>query len=495
MGDQGTLRFMRTAGGLQQRNAVRKRLSSIRVKRLTFLTDHRMLTDIRPEDDNWEAGGRRYAEMNGGAHWDAESGQSFPASVTKGTDIVIGIELEINSADVDPVDCKIVGTCRGTSDLSAADASLVFEASFVLGTSAPSSLTLTGKKPLANEVFECPSWFIDWKTEVAGRVFDSGTSGPHHLYVTYDTPIPAGAPLVSPFGPVPPLLEDGITEKRMQAAVSLTEERWRGAINEIDKETGKPYDRNDPHTLVRFLMTWVDGYTLATADFNKVPQKYDHPRYLLDTTPGHVHRISAWPVYQFHKFLAECQAIVRFVRGVLMQIGCPGLVEFVVVYARSDQAAGAIALEDSVIPPDPDPSKYRPKTGTNRRLVRGLLRDFDHSQEGLQSLTDKVVFPPGDKYPTGQVILAGDILNTYEACLKFTYPVKDGKTRYYGGGVKRPAESAQMMLWCFKQLVWTVSSPSGDPGKPNSRVTEIAYPAGDPSTYYPDGDPNRWPLT
>ena len=102
----------------------------------------------------------------------------------------------------------------------------------------------------------------------------------------------------------------------------------------------------DPQRIVAHLMGIVEGYTLQTVCrkcghiFRKVrnrrqfmncpvcgtrpPEPVDHPQYFPN----------AWHLTDFLKYEAECQAIVRWVRGVICQVACPGTIETVVVWAE-----------------------------------------------------------------------------------------------------------------------------------------------------------------
>lgn len=453
MGDQGQLRFMRTADGLAHHDALRKKLLAVRIERLTFLDDHALLTDKAGADADWRTGGTRYVELEGGAHWTKT--KSFPASLTKGTTVRVEVEIAADPPDADAVEATIVGKPSGGTSSKPED-SLAFEGSFTLGGGggAVVKVTLTAKGPLADEVFDCPSRTFTWEVKVGKRSFDLGTTGPHHLYVTYDRPIPGGQPMPTPFGSEPAPLEDGITDKRMEAAVTLTEKMWRQAIEIDDPDTGKKMDRNDPHVLARILNATIPGYTLSPDP--TVPAEFGHAHYF--NNQPEMARTGAWPIHQYKEQRAECQAIVRYVRGTLLQIGCPGDVRLVVVYAHANVDGGATALVDSVLPPDMDVAKYRPDPETQKMyLSAGLHRDatrigvFD-GQLAFQrlSLADREV-------KVGELVEPHAVFNAFEACLEFTH---GGKTRYYGGGVAgQYFKSPQEVIGVFWGLVWTSVVP------------------------------------
>jgi hypothetical protein len=495
MGNLGRLHFMRTAGGLTHRNALRKKLVHLAVTELVFLDDHKMLTDIDHTSDNWGPGGTRLVEKQGGAHWRL-NGESLSASVTRGTRLRLQIHLSVDSSDADPTQCHITGTASLPEGDSGAPEAFTFVGSIVLGGSPSASITLSATKPLADQVFRAVDWTISWRAEVAGRTFDLGETGRHRLYVTHGTPVPGGEPLVTPFGADPPPKEDGITEKRMNAAVDLIERAWRYSIAQPSEA---PPDRNDPHLIARAIMSYVPGYTLSEPppgsttpdEYALLKDTFGHPAYF--KSPG-----GAWPIYDHPKALAECQAIVRFARGILMQAGVPGEAAFVVVYADADGPAGPErALVDSVIPRDSDSSKYR-LIENRMTLAAGLNRDSLRIHNGVPQtpwLADSIVEEPRPSYPNPEPVRNGTVLNKFEACMRFTH---NGLVRFYGGGIQfKTFETPQRVIRCFKQLVWTI--PVGNPKSPDWFVTEIAYPRpsigpdGEPEYYDPDGDPKRWP--
>lgn len=461
MGDQGQLRFMRTADGLSHHNALRKKLLAVRVERLTFLDDHKLLTDKAGASADWLAGGTKYTDLEGGAHW--TSSKNFPASVTKGTTVRIELEIAADPPDADAVEGTITGKPSG-EDPKKEDNPFHFEGPITLGggTGATVKVTLTAKGALADEVFDCPARTLAWEVKVGDRTFDLGATGPHHLYVTYDRPNEGGQPMPTPFGSEPAPQEDGVTDKRMEAAVQLAEAQWRQAVKIDDDETKKKMDPNDPHVLARILNASVPGYVLSPDP--SVPPEFNHPTYF------NAHG-GAWPLHHHREQRAECQAIVRYVRATLMQIGCPGETRLVVVYAHANVDGGATALEDSLLPPDLDAGKYQPSPG-GMRLVPGLHRNATREATVggvtvLQSLglADR-------KIEVGELIPSGTVLNSYEACLKFSH---GGETRYYGGGVAGSRfKSKDEVIKVFWGLVWTTQIPLGD-GAFVWRVEEIVH--------------------
>jgi len=443
-------------------------ITRVTVQRLVFLDDHKMLTDIDHTGEDWRRGGKRYVEKQGGAHW-LSNGHSYPASVTKATRLTIEIDLAVESADADPIECKITAIASLPAGDSGAPKAFTFETSAVLGGQPTARLRLVATEPLADQVFLAADWTLKWSAEAAARTFDMGRTGPHRLYVTFGTPDPAGHQDVTPYGNYAPPLEDGITDKRMDAAVVLAENQWRTALPVIAEAKGVSLDKNDPHDLVWALNTSVLRYTLTPDP--TVPPEFNHPKYF-EQKPG-PWQGGAWPVIKYREKLAECQAIVRCMRAIILQIGLPDRAEFVVVYAHEQVGGGATALVDSVIPSDSDASKYgpNPKTG-GMGLAAGLHRD--HQRIGLVGgvETRQVLGLVGGEVAEGQFFPEGSVLNSYEACLKFTHA---GKTRYYAGGViaERYETIEQVLVGVFWALVW--SSTVKTAGVKRTRIDEIVH--------------------
>jgi len=428
----------------------------VRIVRLSFVSDHGLLTDYDlpyTNLDRWLPGGTRY-KVKAPSEW-AED-HSFPISQTKNTRLSVIPEFEISTPQAAAVQAEV--QARAITELLgigprpewAFDGTTTFQGR----TSARTSLTANA--PLADLVTQhFRSLF--WDVTIRGCTYHAGSTSLHHVYATYGTPVPGGAPQKTPYGADPPVDEEGITEHRMRAAVVLAE-------RQIQRLSAT--ERNDPHTIVQALMALVRAYTLRRDP--AVPIEFDHPRYYPDLrknedgTPW-PRRGGAWPIADYYANYAECQAICRFVRGVLMQIGCPGTAEVVVVYADENVGNGKTALEDSMVPEDTRADRY-----AGNQLSLGLNRDqgrtvADHKE--FQALAADVV-------TVGEIIDPGQILNMFEACLKFTH---GGVTRYYGGGMPGSAlGSAQEVLkTAFSSLV-RVSYLSGHERKIERIVTTQA---------------------
>jgi hypothetical protein len=238
----------------------------------------------------------------------------------------------------------------------------------------------------------------------------------------------------------------------------------------VDPDTQIPLDRNDPHVVVGMLFSDFPKYTLTE---NAKLAAFNHPSYF-NSVGG------AWPMADHIAETGECQAIVRFIRAVLMQIGCPGEAKHVAVFADFDVDKGATALEDEVIPRDSDETKYTPdKKSGNMVLLPGLERDTGRpvvlkDPVSMKEVEIMVVLGLADSaVKPGELLEMKTVVNAYEACLKFTF---GGKMRYYAGGVKGEGiKTAQEVLHVFSSLVWwrTINDPT-QKGKEMNRVEGIA---------------------
>ncbi len=185
----------------------------------------------------------------------------------------------------------------------------------------------------------------------------------HTVFVTLGTPAtPADRP--------------GITLKRMREAV-----RAVGGTK-----------TTDPHSIVDKLMSQFATYNLDV-DFR-----------------------NAWQLADDLKTGADCQTIVRYVRQVLLMVGCPGEATFVVVWAGKDQPAKALVTRNAHVPNTVTPKQYRDAT----RQEWATLVDLDGRR------------------------------NLFEACLEFTH---GGRTYLYAGGVGRK-DNADEVLHTFFAMCW-----------------------------------------
>ncbi|OOG55626.1 hypothetical protein B0E48_13435 [Rhodanobacter sp. C03] len=334
-------------------------------------------------------------------------------------DLAVSVELTLQ---IEPPDaCSEVGDIRGESILNG----LVFEKTGV--TFAPGPLTLhmesAGKLEKTVHVL---SNSIHWSTTTSTALSDSTSDT---IFVTVDQPRDTGNHT------------HAVTRKRMRMAMELV----------------SPMASTNPHHVVHELMKKIPGYALKANP--AVPSKFNHPKYF--NNEG-----GAWPIADYIEYSAECQAIVRFARKIILQLGFPG--EAVMVYVYADPASPKTAKED-------------PESTAMPAL---------HHHPGY-SLVDQEVtehdvgrrYPPSQtKMPDGTTSMG---FNAFEACLKFT--AKNGpegksgslETHYYPGGENGSREkSADAVLkHSFQALVQFTSAwypNDDDPNKlPGLKITKI----------------------
>jgi hypothetical protein len=139
---------------------------------------------------------------------------------------------------------------------------------------------------------------------------------------------------------------------------------------------------------------------------------------------------------------------VRFVHGVINQIGCPGTVEAVVIWADPDVGGGATALENPL----------------GSATLHNKSKMIDGRVCGAALAATSAALAVGQTYPPRSM------MNMYEACLKFTY---NGITKYYGGGAGK-FDSPADVLKAFAALVWYSRAVLPD-GSTVNRIEEIVH--------------------
>jgi hypothetical protein len=214
--------------------------------------------------------------------------------------------------------------------------------------------------------------------------------------------------------------EEGVTLRRMDTAVE-----WVAPMNTLD-----------PHDIASGLMGRFPGYVLIPSP--RVPKQYKHPSYFNN-------KGGAWPMTEYVEESGECQAIVRLFRGMFWQLGIPGQVETIVVWADPNVENGEVALSENW--------EENPSAGLDAvRIVNG--------QRWAAALVDGPV-KEGGVYPPSHTRLRGGRLspglNRYEACMKLTHA---GVTRYYCGGAA-VFESVEPIIRVFWGLIWVSYLPDG----------------------------------
>ncbi|MGW8374958.1 DUF4157 domain-containing protein [Streptomyces sp. ODS28] len=316
---------------------------------ITFRSDHGML---RGNDDDWNADKPPYGEPE----WFVDAAGtgivvSRPLSQTRGTPVRLDLGLNVVPEKAPPAPVRLTGR--------SAEPALNFDFSGTLQGGRNQTLPLASALPLPDTVTGLENRLIVWEMEWGGWKHELARSR-HDVYVTSG----------------PPLLPAEVTAKRMRTATRL--------VGEVARRLGSL----DPHPLVSGIMSTWGAYNLDVQ---------------LD---------NAWELADDLRRGAQCIDIVRFVQGMLQQVGVPGVAVAVTVWAK---------------PTSPDvPEEH------------GTLEGVGHPTQAnwWAALMD-----------------ANGCANNFEAALRFDY---GGLRRYYPGGVSmsRIYSTALDVLHVFQCLVW-----------------------------------------
>jgi hypothetical protein len=358
-------------------------LTKVEAKTITFSGNHALM---KVNTTDWTQTGPAHTTPE----WTKGNSETRPASYTKGGSVALDLTVDW---------ARIKGPAEPISMTGAARfGNLNFTGSGEVRGSGAQPLTMSGAPALEDKV-QMLSGSIQWNAHGQNNGVDyaSGSSTGHKLFVTYNTPESVAGSR-----------EEGITEKRMEAAVPLVARA----------------NTNDPHDIVAYLMSRFDHYTLRPHP--SVPAEFDHPTYFNDIG-------GAWPMADYINRSGECQAIVRFVRAAIKQVGVPGTADLVVVWSDPDVNGGSTALEE-VSPPG---GGLNGKT----KVVGG--------KTWYACLVD--TYPvEGQIYDTQELNAHYMGLNNFEACLRFEH---GGVKRYYGGGAGAYTSANQVLL-AFYALAW-----------------------------------------
>ena len=346
-----------------------KPISLIKIISVKFMSDHDVLINYDEGWRNWTKKSGRFPKPE----WTATDQHPVSHSM----DFPMTIELTI---DVSPGDaCPVEGILRGQGPVD-----LVFEKKPITFKPGKTTLTLRSSKRLPKKIQE-----LDFKVywTAVGNKSELGAPGllavtPSHtentVFVTLDTP---STPEESP----------GITLRRMRQAV-----RHAGAAGSIE-----------PHAIVSHVMSKWPHYNPNRGLSNAWLLAKDEK----DPDTGEL-------------IAADCQTIVRYVRNVIMMVGCPGDAEFIVVWAKVKTP------DKGEVNPGPTPNVVEPAQFRDPRV-----------SSIIAGLADRDL-----------------VLNKFEACLRFTHPAGSqaaGDTKYYAGGVEGGVfDHPNEVIQVFSALVW-----------------------------------------
>jgi hypothetical protein len=366
-----------------------KRLTTLELISLRFWSDYGLIKD---EETKWTNTGKRYPVPE----W--VTGRDVASPIVHNLDKQVKLELTFRAGP--PGACPDKGTIEGTGPEGITFAA---DVTFKPGKQA---FTLTSPQSTPKEVKEISMAFA-WSAKTELAAFSGSTA--NDCYLTMNKPVSEGHQ------------EDGVTKHRARTAVAFV-----GETASLD-----------PHTIVDKLMKKFPFYTLKRHP--DVPAEHKHPTFFNETG-------GAWPMADSVGKSGECQAIVRFVRGVLKQVGCPGEAKTYVVWTDPNVDGGRTVLE----------AEYPRRTLHDRnKTVGGVV--------WVAALADR------DPVAVGTLFTPDTMgMNTFEACLRFRH---DGTTKYYGGGAG-VYDSYEKVIHAFHALVWFTWEIDGV-GNTNYRIQEI----------------------
>ena len=271
-------------------------------------------------------------------------------------------------------------------------------------------------KPLANLVGRIQQ-AITWTIKTGGKGVAAGASGPHTLYVTYGRPIDTG------------LVEDGVTERRMEKAIEWVEPTWsRGKKEPVDLIEAV-FSKFSSYILnLEMLPVEQRSYLLGNPAVMTALMDAGFATYMKNDKGG------PWPLAEYVRYGGECQAIVRLTRAIAHQVGLPGTLGIKYVSSEPADPTKTRILDDPSVDPD------GPMLGYTYALVDAEVvvgREY-----GVQ---DGVGF------------------NRYEAFLKYTDPANT--VTWFGGGIGRI--DSHIRAEDLVRVFWGLAATSA--GGPESR--------------------------
>jgi hypothetical protein len=334
-------------------------IQSINIVSVKFLSDHDLLKDYTTD---WGDGGARFPKPE----W--TPGQQYPISHTMDKEV----QIELTYAVLPPNACEETGDIRGEGP-----GGVIFEKKGIKFRPGTDTVTLGSGATRVPQKIQEFSFSIGWSTKgTSASISPAQTT--NTMFVTMGTP-------TTPRWP-------GVTLKRMRHAVTAT-----GAANSLN-----------PHDIVRHVMSRWGNFNLDVV-FSNEWELADDRRF----PPGNIRAGQL--------IGADCQTIVRHVESVIRMVGCPGVSQARVVWAKP--SAPTTPIENDLGGPDLN----NPNINHPSQPWFAFLKDGN-----------------------------GDA-NAFEACLKFTH---GGRTVYYAGGVG-PKNNADQVLHVFVSLSWFRVGPGG----------------------------------
>lgn len=253
---------------------------------------------------DWGCSGTSYSRP----HWRPD-GRTVPISHTRGEHIRLQVQLRIRNSE-------ICGQLIGEPVDSVVEASGAFRFASEVRTLGEEThlIEVVGQNPL-------PAWpqritqKIQWRFQRQdGQSTALEASGPHTVFVTFGPPVDTQT-----------YEEQGATRRRMMLAthlVSQVSQRQAPYLKCIERlfKVLRPFVLGPEQLSGELRGEWEQNRELR-----KYMDKVDWPSFMHYKRPDKEQRLKkqggAWPLASIHRYKGECQAIVRFTRGILHQVG------------------------------------------------------------------------------------------------------------------------------------------------------------------------------
>lgn len=374
---------------------------SARITRLFFSNEHLMIYD---NDINWTGPHNErsleqpaYTDF-GACHWRPGMAVAAPMSVSMGQSVTADLVIELDA----PVAADTEILVRG-STVADTEGFLRFEQKATIAAGRRSETVKLWSEEKVPGVVQVRKRSMKWSVQLSppsGRVLDLGVTRDHEVFITLDKPVDEKKHC-----------EDGVTLKRLRHAVNEVGLRGLFSSHGLAHELMKPF--------LRYQLRHIDGAPAS------------HPGFI-DLKAG-----GAWLIAERPRASGECQAIVRYVRGILKQIGARGQIEPWMVYALPDA-----------------PTKAVPKPLDLKGGLQPITKLGSNGKVWQAALSDTKV----DSSMIDRRFAFGDLgLNAFEACLVVNAIDSDGndRTTYYAPGTGAIRfDSPQAVLGVFEALVW-----------------------------------------
>jgi hypothetical protein len=357
-------------------------IASIDLVSLTFLNDHGLL---KSEETRWTDTGTPFDPPD----WTA-AGVKHPVSVTHETHVKVKVEYAVAAEDACPEGGTISATAFGNHAYG-------YNAVDFAPSKTPAAMEPIAVYKAPRLIQQMDTFDVEW-TAVADSTHAMGTSQ-NEMFTIFGP---------SKLGEFP---EDGATLKRMRTSVDWAKRAL--TVKEIDI-IEYLFDQFDRYVLgVNQLTSSEQAELKANPDLLAALTDADWPTFFAGNNGG----VGAWPIADDKRWGAECQAICRFIRGMMRQIGAKSTLDFRTYTADFS---------------DPEtPLNQGQATGPRADLTYALA---DEEVRALRTYWKPVEDSSGIPLDIPQNQGPWPGWNNFEAYLKVT-PDDGSEVRLFGGGV------------------------------------------------------------